>query len=252
MNLAAPAGIAQVPAQVTIAAGATSANFTVIGGIKAGVEELAGHSRRFRVTKLPSRACRWPRRRNSRCGKQLSNPFSGTVAVQLTDANGLPYPGARIVAAATSGSVTPAIAAADAAGRPVSNGLPDGRVNQLSSRVEAAPAVTLTLNAGSAVPVIGAVVNAASFVAGYRTRLAGHALRRQSGRRQRLLNGIDVRPFYASDTQVNFYIPAETPARRTVITVTAPSGIAGLLHASTWSPCSPAFSAERWCTPTPE
>ena len=39
VRLAAPAGFAQAPAQVTIAAGATSASFTV-SGIKAGVEEL--------------------------------------------------------------------------------------------------------------------------------------------------------------------------------------------------------------------
>ena len=39
VRLAAPAGYAQVPEQVTIAAGATTASFTV-SGIKAGVEEL--------------------------------------------------------------------------------------------------------------------------------------------------------------------------------------------------------------------
>jgi uncharacterized protein (TIGR03437 family) len=40
-----------------------------------------------------------------------------------------------------------------------------------------------------------------------------------------LLNGVDVRPFYASDTQVNFYVPAETPIGANVIAVTAPSGL---------------------------
>ena len=39
------------------------------------------------------------------------------------------------------------------------------------------------------------------------------------------LNGADVHPFYASDTQVNFYIPAETPLGANVVTVTAPSGL---------------------------
>ena len=39
MRFAPTAGFAQVPAQVTIAAGATSATFS-ISGIKAGVEEL--------------------------------------------------------------------------------------------------------------------------------------------------------------------------------------------------------------------
>ena len=95
-----------------------------------------------------------------------------------------------------------------------------------NSPLEAAPTVTLTLNAGSAVPVIAAVVNAASFVAGSRPRLAGNALRRQSERRQSCRSTAwIVRPFYASDTQVNFYIPAETPLGANVITVTAPSGV---------------------------
>jgi uncharacterized protein (TIGR03437 family) len=39
------------------------------------------------------------------------------------------------------------------------------------------------------------------------------------------LNGVDLRPFYASDTQVNFYIPAETPLGPNVIRVTPPSGV---------------------------
>jgi hypothetical protein len=39
VRLAAPAGFVQVPAQVTIPAGAKSASFTV-SGIKAGVEEV--------------------------------------------------------------------------------------------------------------------------------------------------------------------------------------------------------------------
>ena len=98
-------------------------------------------------------------------------------------------------------------------------------VNQLKLSVEAAPAVTLTLTSGSAVPLIGAVVNAASFVAGvapgslatlFGVHLAGASV---------LLNGVDVRPFYASDTQVNFYVPAETPLGEAVLTVTAPSGL---------------------------
>ena len=147
--------------------------------------------------------------------------------MQLTDANGLPYPGARIVAATTSGSVTPADRhrrcgglCATSNGRPVRTA-----VSQLKVSVEAAPTVTLTLNAGSAVPVISAVVNAASFSAGiapgslatlFGANLSGASLS---------LNGVDLRPFYASDTQVNFYIPAETPLGANVITVTPPSGV---------------------------
>ena len=100
-----------------------------------------------------------------------------------------------------------------------------GQGQPAQTLAEAAPAVTLTLNAGSAVPVISAVVNAASFSAGvapgslatlFGVNLSGAAVS---------LNGVDVQPFYASDTQVNFYMPAETPLGANVITVTAPSGV---------------------------
>src|ERR1035437_2357786 len=221
--LTAPLGFAQVPAQVTVAAGATSASFSV-SGIKAGVEELlatpADSSYEVAFARVQVAAPSLLTLREAR------SPFPGFAAVQLTDVNGLPYPGARIAAATTSGSVTPAVATADAAGFASFQWAPAWYdVSQLKLSVEAAPAVNLTLNAGSAVPVIGAVVNAASFVAGgspgslatfFGVNLAGASV---------LLNGIDVRPFYASDTQVNFYIPAETPLGANVVTVNAQSGL---------------------------
>ena len=224
VRLAAPAGFAQVPAQVTIAAGATSASFTV-SGKQAGVEELlatpADSTYEVAFARVQVAA---PSQLTLR--KALSNPFSGNVAVQLTDVNGLPYPGARIVAATTSGNVTPTIATADATGLAGFQWVPgEASVSQLKLSVEAAPAVTLTLNSGSAVPLISAVVNAASFAAGvapgslatlFGVNLAGASV---------FLNGVDVRPFYASDTQVNFYVPAETPIGEAVLSVTAPSGL---------------------------
>ena len=39
------------------------------------------------------------------------------------------------------------------------------------------------------------------------------------------MNGVDVAPFYASDTQVNFYVPAATPLGANVLTVAAASGL---------------------------
>jgi uncharacterized protein (TIGR03437 family) len=225
VKLAVPSdGFAQVPPQVTIAAGATSANFTV-SGIKAGVEELlATPADSIYETAFARMQVAAPSQLTLR--KALSNPFSGNVAVQLSDVNGVPYPGARIVAATTSGSVTPAVAAADASGLASFQWAPDGgTISQLKLSVEAAPTVSLTLNWGSTVPVIGAVVNAASYVAGispgslatlFGVNLSGVIV---------LLNGTDVHPFYANDTQVNFYIPPETPLGDAVITATAPSGI---------------------------
>jgi len=40
------------------------------------------------------------------------------------------------------------------------------------------------------------------------------------------LNGVDVHPFYASESQINFYIPADTPLGANLITVTGPSALA--------------------------
>jgi uncharacterized protein (TIGR03437 family) len=224
VRLAAPGGFVQVPAQVAIAAGAKSVSFTV-SGLKAGVEELlatpadSNHETAFARVQVAAASQLTLR-------KAVNNPLSGNVSVQLTDANGLPYPGARIVAAATSGSVTPASATTDAAGISGFQWSPDGgAASQLKLSVEAAPTVAVTFNAGSGVPVISAIVNAASFAAGvapgslatlFGVNLSGASV---------LLNGVDVRPFYARDTQVNFYIPAETPTGANVVTVTAPSGL---------------------------
>jgi uncharacterized protein (TIGR03437 family) len=223
VRLAAPAGFVQVPAQVTVAAGASSASFSV-SGIKAGVEELlatpADSSYEVAYARVQVAA---PSQLTLR--KAIGNPFSANVAAQLTDVNGLPYPGARIVAAASSGNVTPAIATADATGLVSFQWTPGGDpVSQLKLSVENAPAVSLTLTAGSAVPVISTVVNAASFAAGvapgslatlFGVNLSGATV---------LWNGVDVQPSYASDTQVNFYVSAQAPLGANVITVTAPSG----------------------------
>ncbi len=148
------------------------------------------------------------------------------MAARLTDANGLPYPGARIVAAASSGSVTPAIATADATGLVSFQWTPGAdSVSQLKLSVENAPTVSLTLTAGSAAPVISGVVNAASFAAGVAPGSLATLFGVNLGGATVLLNGVDVGPFYASDTQVNFYVPAAAPLGANVLTVASPSGL---------------------------
>ena len=225
VRLAAPAGFVQVPAQVTIAAGATSATFAVSAGNKAGVEELlaapADSSYEVAFARVQVAA---PSQLTLQA-VSVRNPFPGFVAARLTDVNGLPYPGARIVAAASSGSVMPAIAAADATGLVSFQWSPgEDPVSQLKLSVENVPTVSLTLATGSAVPVISSVVNAASFAAGVAPGSLATLFGVNLGGATVLLNGVDVQPFYASDTQVNFYVPAGTPPGANVITVTAPSG----------------------------
>jgi len=223
VQLASPAGFAQVPDHVTIAAGHTAASFTVTG-IGSGVEELlatpadASYETAYARVQVAGAA--------QLTLSALAGDSTGLVVARLTDGNGLPYPGARIVAATTSGSVAPATATADGAGTARFQWTPgDAAVSQLKLSLEAAPPVSATLSAGGAVPAIASVVNAASFAAGvapgslatlFGAHLSGATVR---------LNGADVRPFYASDTQANFYVPAEAPLGTSVVTVTAPSGV---------------------------
>ena len=146
--------------------------------------------------------------------------------VRLTDANGLPHPGALIQAVAAGGSVTPATATAHASGQASLQWTPGtGSANQLNLSLTAAPTVTLTLMAGSAVPVIEAVVNAASFGPGVAPGSLATPFGAHLATASVWLSGTDVRPFYSSDTQVNFYVPAETPIGANVFAVRAPNGL---------------------------
>ena len=177
--------------------------------------------------KPPSRAFRWRPHRNS-----PSAPFPATVrrpsVVALTDANGLVYAGARITAATTAGgAVSPSVAITDASGQASFQWTPgSAAVNTLTVAVEAAPSVTLRLNAGTAVPVIGAVVNAATSLPGmapgsidtiYGVNLADAAVS---------LNGAPVTLLYRGETQINFYVPPEAALGPGTLTVTNAAGIA--------------------------
>jgi uncharacterized protein (TIGR03437 family) len=83
----------------------------------------------------------------------------------------------------------------------------------------------LTLRAGSAVPVIASVVNAASFQPG----IAAGALETIFGANlagaRVLLNGAAVPVIYTGDTQVNFYAPADTRLGAGALTVLGASGV---------------------------
>ncbi len=237
IRLSAANGYAQAPAQLTIAAGTKTAAFTVTG-LKNGVEELQAIPAdpayetafaRVQVAGGPqvAGAAQLTLRALSGEGQMASGgaPLAAPVVVQLTDGNGLVYPGARIAAAASAGgTVTPLVVAADANGQASFQWTPGaGGVNQLKLSVEAAPGVAVTVSAGSAVPVIGAVTNAASGSVGvsvgaletiYGVNLSGAAVQ---------VNGAAASLLYGSDTQINFLMPAVAAGAGTV-TVIAPSG----------------------------
>jgi uncharacterized protein (TIGR03437 family) len=233
VTLTAPLGFAQVPPQVTIAAGATSASFTV-SGKKAGVEELlatpADSSYETAFARVQVAAPSQLTLRAVSGDNQVPDPtgaLPAPIVVRLTDANGLPYPDAVIQAAPTAGgTVSPLTATTDVFGHARFQWTPGaGSANQLNLSLVAAPTVTLTLIVGSAVPVIGAVVNAASFGPGVAPGSLATLFGVNLGSASVLLNGTDVRPFYSSDTQVNFYVPATTPLGENLIAVRAPNGL---------------------------
>jgi uncharacterized protein (TIGR03437 family) len=152
--------------------------------------------------------------------------FPGPVVVRVTDANGLAYPNAPLAATASAGgTVEPAAAVTDAQGQATFRWTP-GSLSASRLQVEVKgldPAVTLTLATGSAVPVVTAVVNAASYAqgvaAGGLATILGTGLT-QGSDPQVLLNDLPVRLLYAGATQINFYVPAEArlgPGTLTVI-----------------------------------
>ena len=247
VQLRAPDGYAQVPASVKIAAGALTASFTLTGA-KPGVEEIlvapfdpAYETAVARVqvadALLPKLILISGDNQVAASGAPLPNP----IVVRLTDANDLPYPGARILAAASSsGSVTPAVALTDEHGVASFRWTPGAAsANQLKLSLEAT-AIGLTFNAGSATPSVTAVVNAASFVSGIApgsletlrgVNLAGGQTPQSAfpwpatlGGVRVLLNGSPLPLLYVSDTQVNFYVPADAPLGAASLTVITPSG----------------------------
>jgi uncharacterized protein (TIGR03437 family) len=160
-----------------------------------------------------------------------AGPLPAPIVVRLTDANNLPYPGAQIVATPSAGgSVTPATVVTDAQGQAAFTWtLGPAASNQLQLAAGGAPAAGLTLAAGSAVPVAAAVVNAASSLNGvaagaletiYGVNLAGG----QTNGVQVLLNGAALPLLYASDTQINFYVPQSAAQGSATLTVVTPSG----------------------------
>jgi uncharacterized protein (TIGR03437 family) len=242
VRLQAPAGNVQVPAAVTIRAGADAASFTITG-IKSGVEELLAASADAAWETAYARV-----QVADASSAQLVLVSGGPSApaatlVRLTDVNGLPYPGARLSAASAGGSVTPANAVTDVRGEASFHWSPAASgTTQLTISAEASPAVSLTLAAGSTVPAISAVVNAASSESGispgslvtlYGANLAGGRTDQATYPWPASLDGVTVMLggaamplLYISDTQINLFVPAGMAPGPAVIRVITPSGAA--------------------------
>ncbi|HMC62042.1 MAG TPA: hypothetical protein VKJ01_22805, partial [Candidatus Solibacter sp.] len=235
VQLQAHNGSAQLPASVRIPAGAVTASFTFTG-TKSGVEEVLAappadlnyETALARVQVADASRVKLVAVSGDRQIANSAGPLPNPIVVRLTDANNLPYPGARIAAAASAGSgVTPGAVATDAQGQAAFTWTVGGAAaNQLRLSVDAAPGLGLTLSAGSAVPVATAVLNAASFVTGMApgaletvagvnltggqpVSAPGYPWPTTLGGVSVLLNNTPLQLLYVSNTQINFYAPQD-------------------------------------------
>jgi uncharacterized protein (TIGR03437 family) len=251
IDLQAPDRNAGVPAAVTFPAGARSVTFPV-SGLRAGVEALAAVPRdvryetaRARVQVSPAPALRVEAVSGDRqlgvSGSALPEP----VVVRVTDVNRLPYPGVRLQASASGGSLSAPSAITDDAGQ-ASFGWTLGSApsNQLRVGLENNGA-SLTLSAGTAVAVVTSAVNAASGTAGLApgtfgtvtgvnltggaSTVAGAKWADAMDGVQVLLDGRAMPLLYTSDRQINFYVPSDVPGGTALLTVKTAAGVtAGL------------------------
>jgi uncharacterized protein (TIGR03437 family) len=221
-QIQAAAGYAQMPATVRIPAGTSAVTFPVTG-LKPGVEEVAA------APSDPAYETAYARVQvaDSTTLRLTAISTQPDAVVQLSDANNLEYAGVRLSATASAGSsVSPAFAITDAQGRAAFHWIPGGAPsNSIEIAVDAQPAVSATLHAGSAVPVISSVVNAASFaggvaagalqsilganLAGGQTAAAAYPWPTTLANVQVLLNGKALPLLYVSDRQINFYVPPD-------------------------------------------
>ncbi|PWU01348.1 MAG: hypothetical protein C5B51_22810 [Terriglobia bacterium] len=248
VQLLAPNGNAAMPQAVRIPAGATSASFNFTG-IHSGVEEVSAipadpaYETAFaRVQVASASTMQLVPVSGDQQVATASGPLQAPIVVRLTDSNGLRYPGARITATPSAGgSVDPPAIATDSQGLAVFRWTPGpGAVNELRLAVENAPAVSLTVRAGAAVAVITAVQNGASFqdgiasgaletirganLASGRTAAAGFPWPDTLAGVRVLLNGVALPLLYASDSQINFYVPQQAALGNSILTVTSDSG----------------------------
>jgi uncharacterized protein (TIGR03437 family) len=249
IQLQAPNGNAAFPASVTIPAGAASVAFS-FSGVSTGVEDLTAVPRdaayetaAARVQVADASGLTLLAVSGNNQIATSAGPLPDPVVVRLTDVNNLPYPGARIVAtASTGGSVTPAEAAADAQGQAAFQWTTGASaISQLQMQVKGLPEVNLTINGGSAAAEITAVENAASFQAGmaagaietvWGVNFTGGktvaapaaAWPAQLGGVAVLLNGSALPLLYASDGQIDFYAPADAALGAGTLAVVTPSG----------------------------
>jgi uncharacterized protein (TIGR03437 family) len=251
IDLQAPGQNAGVPATVTVPAGSKSVAFPVTG-LRVAVEALTAIPRdvnyetvRARIQVSPASALRVEAVSGDRQLGVSGSPLPDPVVVRVTDVNRLPYPGVRLQASVSGGSLVTQSAITDDAGQ-ASFGWTLGAApaNQLRIALDN-KGPSLTVSAGTAVAVVTAAVNAASGTAGLApgtfgtvtgvnltggpSTVAGARWADSMDGVQVLLNGRALPLVYTSDRQINFYVPADVPGGAATVAVKTASGTTAAL-----------------------
>lgn len=231
--LRAQNGNVQLPASVTVPAGATQASFS-IAGLRQGTDEIVAepaipqYETVFsRIQVSPTESLRLVVAAGDRQPATAGRPLSRPVQVRVTDINALPYPGVSVAAALTGGgTVDRQSAVTDENGIASFTWIPGAdALNELRAEIPGGAAVVATA-LGRPLVSAGGVVNAASFVAGlspggigtlFGANLAG-------GTVEVRLNGRAVPVFYSDTRQVNFHVPDDTPVGTAQLAVRTSSG----------------------------
>ncbi len=218
-----PKGNAKLPPSVTIPKGGASVSFPVTG-VNSGVEEVQAipadpaYETAFARVQVAGAASL------QITAQVLSGP---QVVAQITDVNRLPYAGAGLLATPSAdGAVIPSEAFTDVQGRAVFQWNPGpNAVNQLHLAVDGAPAAAVTVNAGSAVPAITAIVNAATSEAAIAPGSLAIISGTNLGGTNLLMNGLPLPALLTTATKIEFYLPADTQVGPATFTVVSPSGL---------------------------
>ncbi|MFB3827117.1 MAG: IPT/TIG domain-containing protein [Bryobacteraceae bacterium] len=214
-------GVASAPAVVTIPAGARSANFPLTG-VRAGVEELLATPRDPRYHTAAARI-----QVAEPAGLRVVEVSRDPLVVRATDINGLPYPGVRLLAAASEGGrVSPASPVTDDDGKARLQWNPGpAAVNQLRVWVEGAGESALVLSAGSAVPQVASVLNAASYQPGIAPGSIATIFGANFGESARVsIAGRSASVLFANAGQINFVVPGDVrPGAATLVVANAQS-----------------------------
>jgi uncharacterized protein (TIGR03437 family) len=240
ISMQAPNGNAKVPATVTIPAGAKSVTFAV-EGLRVGVEALTVspsdttyETVRAKIQVASPDMLRVEAVSGDRQLGVSGSPLAAPVVVRVTDENRLPYPGVRLDGSVSGGSLSASSIATDEKGQ-ASFGwtLGSANTNQLRIALENS-GPSLTVNAGTAAAVVTSAINSASGTAGLTPGAFGtvmgvnllDAANRwfdSSENLQVLIGGRAMPIVYASERQINFYVPPDVATGATTLTVKTPA-----------------------------